>query len=127
MIMESLGYGGTSVIISTSLITESARGTSVPAGLRGHPGARGRPGRRPRELSTIMVVLGPRNPHADSRLARDSAAPRRGAARPGNDSEVPALLSQRQLRDYAAVPGGRRSATTGHRAAVRAGAGWLGE
>jgi hypothetical protein len=46
------------------------------------------------------------NLHADSRLARDSAAFRRGAACAGNNNEVPALLSQRQLRDYAADPGG---------------------
>jgi hypothetical protein len=30
---------------------------------------------------------------------------RAGAARAGNNNEVPALLSQRQLRDYVAVPG----------------------
>jgi hypothetical protein len=50
MITESLKYGGASVIIGTSLITENARGTSVPADIRDHPRARSRRDRRPREL-----------------------------------------------------------------------------
>jgi hypothetical protein len=125
MIMESLGHGGASVIISTSVITESARVTSVPLASEVIRVVAVAPTGTLASCQRSWSCPDRGNPHADSRLARNSAAPRRDAVRAGNNNEVPALLSQRQLRDYVAAPG-RRSAATGHRLRYERGPGCLG-